>query len=212
MRVLLCVVMVTAVVSPAAWAGECVALEAEHLPEVVGSVRFGATTADEARRLLAGDGIVVEEQWDSSLGGETTVVVEGLASMTPNLGLQYGEISFRSGAANLDQYRQIRLRFARDGGAEPVLYWLSVTTRVDDEPSVCAPARSLAERLSEQERPDAPPALRRPRATDSGYTFYPCLEDDRTVIVRCDDGGVKVSLDGVRYPLRTVEYELLVGR
>lgn len=189
----------------------CVVLSPELLPEIARSLRFGTTTAERARRQLAGDDVVVSEKWDRELGGEKDHVVEGLASMTPNHGLHYGELSFLTGAANRDEYLQLKLRFARTGGSEPVLYAFSATTRADQTPSVCEPAAVLADRLQGQKRPRTPPNLPPPRVKGSGYTFYPCTADGRTVIVRCDDGGVKVTFNGVQIPLRTVEYEVIVA-
>jgi|GEM_PF-4595152 len=188
----------------------CVVLEPEQLPELARALELGATTADQARRQLAGDGVEVSEKWDRELGGETNLVVEGLASMTPNNGMHYGEVSFLTGAANRDEYLHLKLRFARSGGAEPILYAFSVTTRADQAPSVCEPASSLAERLSEQQRPRTPPNLPPPRVKSTGYTFYPCTVDGHPVVVKCNDGGVKVTFNGVQIPLRTVEYEMIL--
>jgi hypothetical protein len=176
----------------------------------VGTFRLGVTTAEQAREALDGAGGTLIETWDADLGGDKPLVVEGLQSMTPNLGLHYGELAYRAGAANKDRYLMLKLRFARVGGSEPVLYFMSVTTRADESTSVCTPASSLAESLSQQKRPTSPPNLPGPRVKETRYTFYPCTEDGRTVIVNCDDGNVKVSFNGVKYPLRTVEYEMLV--
>jgi len=190
----------------------CVQLLPEHLPDFARSLRFGKTIAEDVRELFGSSEAEASEEWDSTLGGDKEVVVEGLQSMTPNHGLHYGEITFRTGAANLDHYLMLRFRFASAGGSEPVLYSMAATTKADDSPSVCAPASSLADRLSEQKRPKSPPNLPRARAKETRYTCYPCTGEGRPEIVESDDGNVKVSFNGEQYPLRTVEYEMIVGK
>ncbi len=130
--------------------------------------------------------------------------------MTPNYGVHYGEISVRRGAANLESYQLLTFRFAKAGGSAPVLYLIGVTTMADDDAGVCDAARSLSDHLAEQKRPKIPPNLPPPRSTETRFTFYLCLADGRSVIVKCDDGNVTVTFNGERYPITNVSYELLL--
>jgi hypothetical protein len=212
MRYCLTVLLAVVVISGAPGPGEatCVGLEDEHLPEVVRPLQLGVTTPEEVRDLLGGDDVEVAERWDHELGGDDELVVEGLASMTPNHGLHYGEISVRQGAVNLESYLLLTFRFAKVSDSAPVLYFIGVTTTADDDAGVCGAAQPLSDRLAEQKRPKVPPNLPPPRSTETRFTFYPCLDDGRRVIVKCDDGNVTVTFNGERYPITNVSYELLL--
>ena len=207
----LLVVMATAGVGVEIGEAGCAALETGHLPAVVRSLELGVTTPEAVRERFGSEGVEISEKWDTDLGGADNMVVDGLASMTPNNGLHFGEITVRRGAANLEEYLLLTFRFADVGEAEPVLYWIGVTTKADDEARVCDAPRALAEQLEVQKRPRTPPNLPPPRATESRATFYPCLADGRVVIVKCDDGNVTITFNGERYPISTVSYELLVA-
>jgi len=190
---------------------ECVLLRPEHLPELARPIRFGRTTAEEVRHRFAGEGVELTEGWDGELGGDEELVVEGLRLSTPNHGLHYGEMEFQVGAVDLDEYLVLRFRFAALEGSEPVLYSFATTTRLDHSPSVCEAPSILAESLSQQERPVSAPDLPPPGVSASRFTFYPCTEHGRPMVVTCDNGNLKVTVHRAMYPLRTVEYEMIVG-